>query len=285
MSGSTRRNNLILACLIAVGAVGTAHAQDKKTTGKPLERRALDEAVYQSLREIINQGADMYNSSDWNGCYRLWEGALISVRPLFDHRPALQPIIDQALTDARRDPKVWHRAFVLRKALDKIRADIDADYPHAKKTKEADKTPAPTPEPKPKAKTLWDRLGGEGGVTHIVDDFVNRAVDDPKVDFFRRNQFKLDAERIVKMKRELVEQISAATGGPLKYAGPDMKKVHKGMGITDAQFDALAADFKRALEQNKVGADDIKQLLDAVGSYRKEIVEPKKTEEKKPAIP
>ncbi len=283
MRGLTRTKGLLLACWLAAVAVGAARAQDKKPMGKPLERRALDEAVYQSLREIINQGADMYNSSDWNGCYRLWEGALMSVRPLFEHRPALLPVIDKALTDARRDPRVWHRAFVLRKAIDKIRSDIDADYPHAKNTKEADKTPTPTPRPKPK--TLWDRLGGESGATHIVDDFVNRAVEDPKVDFFRRNQYKIDAERIVKMKRELVEQISAATGGPLKYAGPDMKKVHKGMGITDAQFDALAADFKRALEQNKVGADDIKQLLDAIGSYRKEIVEPKKTEEKKSAIP
>ena len=85
-----------------------------------------------------------------------------------------------------------------------------------------------------------------------------------------------NAEQIVKMKREFVEQISQATGGPLKYKGPDMKKVHKGMGITDEQFDAAVADLKKALEKNKVAAEDRKTILDAVENYRKEIVQPKK---------
>jgi hemoglobin len=280
MRGMTQGMPLFVACLMTAAAAGAVRAEDKKTEAKPLERRSLDENIYQTLHGIINQGADMYNWGDWNGCYRLWEGALMSVRPLFDHRPTLQPIIDKALADARQDPKVWHRAFVLRKALDKIRADIDADYPHAKKKETNDKTPTPTPEPK--KKTMWDRLGGEVGVARIVDDFVNRAVDNPKVDFFRQNKYKLDADHIVKLKHELVEQISEATGGPLKYTGPDMKKVHKGMGIKEAQFDALAADFKKTLEQHKVGADDIKKILNAVDAYRKEIVEPKKPEEKSP---
>src|SRR5437660_575575 len=31
------------------------------------------------------------------------------------------------------------------------------------------------------AKTLYDRLGGEAGVKAIVEDFVNRAIADPRV--------------------------------------------------------------------------------------------------------
>jgi truncated hemoglobin YjbI len=269
----------LLALLLALTALRSAHADDKARAAKPLPRRVLDEAVYDSLRNIIDQGAPMYNMGDWNGCYRLWEGALLGIRPLLDHRPALQTAIDDALTNARQDPMLWHRAWVLRPALDKIRADIDADYPHAKKAKDKSSAAAP-PSTK---KTMWDRLGGEAGVTRLVDDFVNLVAKDAKVDFFRHNKYKLDADQIVKMKREFVEQISAATGGPLKYTGPDMKKVHKGMGITEAQYDAAAADLKQALEKNKVAADDVKKILEAVNGYRKEIVEPKKPEEKKPA--
>jgi hypothetical protein len=83
------------------------------------------------------------------------------------------------------------------------------------------------------------------------------------------------------MKRELVEQVSQATGGPLKYKGPDMKEVHRNMGITDAQFDAVAADLKKALDKNKVAESDAKIILGAFGTYRKDIVQPKKTDEKK----
>jgi hemoglobin len=266
------------ACLL-LAAVGAARADDKARSAKPLERRVLDEAIYENLRDIINQGAPMYNQGDWNGCYRLWEGSLLSVRPLLDHRPTLQPIIDGAIANARQDPLLWRRAFVLRPALDKIRADIDADYPHGKKAKDEDKTSVAAPE---KKKTMWERLGGKSGVTRLVDDYVNVVSKDPKVDFFRHNKYKVDAEQIDKMKREFVEQISEATGGPLKYTGPDMKKVHKGMGITDAQFDAATADLKTVLEKHQVGAEDRKTILDAVARYRKEVVEPKKPEEKKP---
>ena len=207
----------------------------------------------------------------------------MSVKPLLDHRSKLQETIDGGLANARQDAMLWHRAWVLREVLDKIRADIDADYPHRKKSKEdkpEPKKPVVAPELKPK--TMWDRLGGEKGVTRIVDDFVNTAVKDPKVDFFRHNKVKLDAEHIVKMKREFVEQISQATGGPLKYKGPDMKKIHRDMGVTNEQFDAAAVDLKKALEKNKVAPEDRKKILDAINSYRKEIVQPKKPDDKKP---
>jgi len=43
----------------------------------------------------------------------------------------------------------------------------------------------------------------------------------------------------------------------------------------------LADDLKKALEMNKVAPEDIRKVLDAVGSLRKDIVEPRKPEKKK----
>jgi hemoglobin len=256
-----------------------AAAQETKPTAKPLERKTFDESIYQNLRGIIDHGADLYNQGDWNGCYRLWEGALLSLKPMLDHRPKLQEAINGGLSKARQEPVLWQRAWALRPVLDKIRADINADYPHKRK-REAGEPPLAAEETK--KKTLWDRLGGEFGVTKIVDDFVILAAPDPQVDFSRGGRYKPTPDQVAKMKREIVEQISQASGGPLKYTGPDMKSVHKGMGITEAQFDAAGAHFKKALEKNKVAPEDVQKILDALGSYRKEIVEPKKGEEKKP---
>jgi hemoglobin len=267
---------MLTVCLAALLCAGVGQAQDKKAADRPLERKALDESVYQNLRGLIDHGANLYNQGDWNGCYRLWEGALTTLKPLLDHRPKLQEAIEKGVADARQDPALWHRAWVLRPVLDKIRADINADYPHQKKREAG--APAITAQ---NPKTLWDRLGGAPGVTKIVDDFVNLAAPDPKVDFFRGGKYKPTAAEVAKMKRELIEQISEASGGPLKYKGPDMKKVHKGMGITDAQFKAAGEDLKKALEQNNVAPQDVEKVLNSLGSYRKEIVEPKK-EEKKP---
>ena len=41
------------------------------------------------------------------------------------------------------------------------------------------------------------------------------------------------------LKKKLIEQIGEATGGPQKYTGKNMKDAHKGLVITDEDFDAL----------------------------------------------
>jgi hemoglobin len=122
-------------------------------------------------------------------------------------------------------------------------------------------------------KSLYERLGGEPAITAVVADFVGRAAADPKVNFFRDGKYKgIDVPRL---KRLLVEFIGKATGGPQKYTGRDMKQAHTGMKITDAEFDALAADLAASLDKFKVPAKEKKELLTIVGTTRKDIVEVK----------
>lgn len=131
-------------------------------------------------------------------------------------------------------------------------------------------------------KSLYERLGGEAAITAVVDDFVGRAAGDPKVNFFRDGKFKnLDVAHLKKM---LVEFIGSATGGPQKYTGRDMKTTHKGMKITDAEFDAIAADLAASLDKFNVPEKEKNELLTIVGSTRKDIVEVRgamKSKEKK----
>jgi truncated hemoglobin YjbI len=242
---------------------GALRAAPELLGAPTLERKTLDEHIYKSLRDVINKGADLYNSGDQNGCYRLYEGALMAVQPLLDHRPEVQKRITTAIEDARRNADLSRRAFVLRDAIDKLRNDI-----HPKK---ADDTGKPTTG---SGKTLWDRLGGETNVKQVVDDFVEMSALDNKVNFDRTGKYPLTEEKIKHLKQMLVEFISANTGGPIKkYTGKDMKTVHKDMGITDAEFNAMAADLKKALEKNGAKAEDIKALLDVVETTRTDIVE------------
>jgi len=154
-------------------------------------------------------------------------------------------------------------------------------------TKVEAKTPAAPPPPPPppaEAKTLWDRLGGEANVAKVVDDFVNTAGKDPKVNFWRDPLKQPSKEEVAALKQHLVEFVSSATGGPLKYEGKSMKEVHKGMKITNAEFDAAAKDLQEALEKNGAMPADEKAVLAAVEGTRKDIVEEAKPEDKdKPA--
>jgi hemoglobin len=124
-------------------------------------------------------------------------------------------------------------------------------------------------------KPLWDRLGGEPAVRAVVDDFVGRAVKDDKVNFFRKgkpNEWKPNDQQVATFKQRLVEFISMASGGPLKYKGRDMATAHTGMQITSAEFDALAADLAASLDHFKVPAKEKNELLTAVAGTKGQIV-------------
>jgi len=54
---------------------------------------------------------------------------------------------------------------------------------------------------------------------------------------------------LAKFKKNLVDQICEAAGGPCKYKGKSMKDAHKGMGISTADFNALVGDLVAALDK------------------------------------
>ena len=115
-------------------------------------------------------------------------------------------------------------------------------------------------------KSLYERLGGKDAITAVVDDFVANVAADKRINGFFA---KTDVPRL---KRNLVDQICQTTGGPCTYTGKDMRTAHKGMGITDADFNALVEDLKMSLDKFKVPAKEQGELLGALGSLKPQIV-------------
>jgi hemoglobin len=115
-------------------------------------------------------------------------------------------------------------------------------------------------------KSLYDRLGGQAAIVAVVDDFVGNVAADNRINkLFARTD-------IPRLKRLLVEQICAATGGPCTYTGRDMKSAHAGMGITDAQFNALVEDLVKSLDKFKVPEKEKGELLGILGPMKPSIV-------------
>jgi hemoglobin len=117
------------------------------------------------------------------------------------------------------------------------------------------------PEP-----TLYERLGGKPAITAVVDQFVANVAADGRI-----NRFFAHAD-IAGLKMKLVDQICQASGGPCVYGGLDMRTAHHGMGITDADFNALVGDLVAALDQFKVPEREKKELLGALGGMKGDIV-------------
>jgi truncated hemoglobin YjbI len=122
-----------------------------------------------------------------------------------------------------------------------------------------------------KAKSLYSRLGGKKAITAVVEEFVNNCAGDTRINKFFADTAK-DKKRLAKFKKNLVNQICQASGGPCKYTGKDMKTAHKGMGISDADFTALVEDLVKALNKFNVGATEQNELLGALGGMKGDIV-------------
>jgi hemoglobin len=116
--------------------------------------------------------------------------------------------------------------------------------------------------------SLYTRLGGKEGITKVVDMFVANVAADTRVNAFFANT------EIDKFKALLVDQIcDAASGGTeCKYTGKGMVEAHKGMNITQAQFDAVVEDLVKALDDAGVGETEKNELLAVLGPMAPEIV-------------
>ena len=122
-------------------------------------------------------------------------------------------------------------------------------------------------------RSLYERVGGAKALTLVVDDFVARAAANPKVNFLRDGKFAASDAFVTHLKHLLVTFLGQAFGGPEKYTGRDMKTTHRGMRITQGEFDALAADLRATLEKHKVGAAETGEIMTIAASTAPDIVE------------
>ena len=122
---------------------------------------------------------------------------------------------------------------------------------------------------------MYDRIGGEAALSKVVDEFVAKAAANPKVNFTRNGKWNASDAAVKTLKMHLVDFLGSAFGGPQRYTGRSMKEAHRGNGITQAEFDALAADLRSVLEANKVPKQEISEIMKIAASTAPDIVEAK----------
>lgn len=114
--------------------------------------------------------------------------------------------------------------------------------------------------------SLYDRLGGKKAIKAVVAKFVSNVGGDQRINHY------FAKTNLTHLKAMLVDQICEGSGGPCKYKGRDMKTAHKGMGITDADFNALVEDLVKALDKFKVAKQEQDDLLGILGPMKGDIV-------------
>jgi hemoglobin len=116
-------------------------------------------------------------------------------------------------------------------------------------------------------RSLYERIGGREKVKAIVEDIWNNHSKNPIV----KDRFAASDPDYVK--KRVFEIFAAATGATdVKYNGKDMKTAHKGMNISEMEFNAVVDDVLAACEKHKVAQRERDEVLAILWSVRKDIV-------------
>jgi len=134
-----------IGLIFIAGVTSPLMAEDGAAT---VDTKTIDQNLHLALRDVINQGADLFNQGDPSGCYRLFQGALMTARSQLGHHADMQKLIDEGLTRTEVG-SMGKRAWTLRKLLDDVRDKINPNPKKpAEKSKSTDTPPAKTPEKK-----------------------------------------------------------------------------------------------------------------------------------------
>ncbi len=134
--------------------------------------------------------------------------------------------------------------------------------------------------------SLFERLGGETGVRALMNDWVKRALADPRVNWERKgikqggvlgvggkeSTWNATPANVEQLAKHLTQFVSVATGGPAHYDGREMKQAHTNLRITNAEFDAAIGDLKASLDTARVATGEQKEILAVIESTRPQIV-------------
>lgn len=124
-------------------------------------------------------------------------------------------------------------------------------------------------KPKP---SLYDRLGGIYPIATVVDTFIDLLLVNNVLNANPAIKKARDQVPKAGLKYRVTALVCQVTGGPCKYTGRSMKDSHAHLNITEREWQAMLADFRRTLNNYQVPKQEQQELIAIVESTKKDIV-------------
>ena len=118
--------------------------------------------------------------------------------------------------------------------------------------------------------SLYRRLGGYDILAAFVHDLMPRLRIDAALAVYWKGISEDSARRGDQL---IIDFLCAAFEGPVYYMGRDMKTTHKGMGITEAEWDIFMPHIAAALDSVGVAAREKAEFLEIAAGLKWDIVE------------
>jgi hemoglobin len=113
--------------------------------------------------------------------------------------------------------------------------------------------------------SMFERIGGEAALRSIVDDFVDRIMDDIMIGFFFRG---VDRTRLKQLE---YQHAAEHLGGPVRYEGRPLRQAHAKHRIMGGQFARRKELLRKTLVAHAVPDDIASAWLAHVESLREQV--------------
>ena len=122
--------------------------------------------------------------------------------------------------------------------------------------------------------SLYHKLGGKPAIDAAVEAFYVKVLADDRIKHY------FEDINMTKQRRKQKEFLSAAFGGPIPWAGKDLRKAHANLpGLNLTHFNAVAENLQKTLEELKVKKELINQVMAIAASVQDEVLNrPKATQ-------
>ena len=119
-------------------------------------------------------------------------------------------------------------------------------------------------------KSLYEKLGGYDAISAVAKNLVSRLRADQLLGRFWKHRGE---DGIARETQLLVDFLCASAVGPMYYTGRDMKLVHKGMRIDEADWQAFIGHLNATLDAFQVPAPERAEVLAFIESTKSDMVE------------
>ena len=116
------------------------------------------------------------------------------------------------------------------------------------------------------AVNVYQAIGGRAAVSAAVEGLYGRVLADPVLSRF------FPGGVAAKHLAYVITILGEALGGPERYRGPDLAGAHRGLGITDADFDQTAVHLAEVLDGLGVPGHLADHIVGIVAGLRPAVV-------------
>ena len=120
--------------------------------------------------------------------------------------------------------------------------------------------------------SLYERLGGVYSIAAVVDQLIDRVMDDPRLNANPKVDEAHHRVSRAGFKYLVTEMVCWATGGPQTYSGKTMRDSHQHLDITAGEWLAFMDDVQKTLDAFGVPEAEQNELKAIVESTRGDIV-------------